>query len=92
MQRFVKKIARTIASEHTARAICSMRGRRKSKNQQLRLRISEARDGFAPIFPVAKCEALFARDFLPVAHQARTEPALDDFFIQLFERVQNNLA
>jgi hypothetical protein len=92
MQGLVEKIARAIAGEHASGAICSMRRGRKPKNQQLRTGIPKARNGLAPIFPFAKREAFFARDFFAVAHKARARPALDNFLIQLFERVQYSLA
>ena len=92
MHCLVKKIARAIASEHPAGAICAVRSGREPKNQQLRVRISKARNRLAPIFPFAICETLFAGDFLAVAHQARARAAVDNLFIQLAEGVQNGLA
>jgi hypothetical protein len=52
-----------------------MRRRSKSENQEFRVRIAEAGNRFAPIFPFAKCEPLVARHFFPVFNKPRTFPA-----------------
>lgn len=80
-QRLIQKISRTIAGEHTPGAIAAMRRGSKTQNQELRARISEAGNRFAPIIPFAKRAPLRLRDLFPVAHQARTLAAVNYFLI-----------
>ena len=91
MKRLVEKIAGAVAGEHAAGAIGAVRGGSEAENQEPGARIAKAGNGLAPVFPVAKRETLFARDFFAVAHQARALPALDDLSVELVESVQIGL-
>lgn len=82
VKRAIQEISGAIACEHAACPVRAMCGRRKSKNEQFRTRISEAGDRFAPVFPIEKRPALRARNAFPVADQARALSAGDDLLIQ----------
>ena len=58
VQSLVEKVAGTIPSEHTARAVCAVSGRRQTDDQQARLGVPKGRDGTAPVVPVAVGPAL----------------------------------
>src|SRR5579864_3361952 len=91
MERLVQKIAGAIAREHAARAIRAVGRGREAENQKPGPRIAKTRNGLAPVFTVAKSEALLTCNFFTIAHQAGTRPAGDDLAVQVRERVQRRL-
>src|SRR5271170_2014251 len=89
IERLVEKIARTVAGENSSRSIPAMSGGRETQNQELRARITEARDRLAPVVPVHKRTAFLRRHFLAIADKPRTFSAAYDPFVQLVECLQS---
>jgi len=81
----IEKIAGAVAGEDAAGAIAAVGGGGEAENQELRVGIAEAGDGFAPVGPIAKGAAFFLRDFFTVNDEARAFAAGDDFFVQDME-------
>ena len=80
-----KKIAGAVAGEDAAGAIAAVGSGGEPENEELRKRIAETGDGFAPVGPIAKGAAFFLRDFFTVNDEARAFAAGDDFFVQDME-------
>jgi len=76
-----EKITGAVAGEDAAGAIPTVGGGGEPENQELRVRITEAGDRFAPVDPIAKGAAFFLGDFFAVDDEARAFAAGDDFLI-----------
>ena len=63
-KRLVQKIAGTVAGEHASRAVAAVRRGSKAENQQFGAGIAEARNGLAPVVPIAKGAPLGSRHLL----------------------------
>jgi hypothetical protein len=55
----------------------------QTQDQKLGVLVAEARDGLAPVVPLAKGETLFTGNGLAVANQARTLPASNHIALEL---------
>lgn len=88
IERLVEKIAGTVAGENSSRSIPAMSGGRETQNQELRLRIAEARDRLAPVVPVHKRTAFLRRYLFAIADKPGTFSAAYDPLIQLVECLQ----
>ena len=78
----IEKIAGAIASEDAAGAIAAVSGGGEPQNKELRVRIAESGDGFAPVGPIAKGAALFLGNFFAVDDETQAFAAGDYFFVQ----------
>lgn len=74
----IQKIAGGIAGEDTPGAIRAVRPRRKSDDDDARVRIAKTRDRSTPVRPLAVRAALLARDAFAVADEARAAVAGGD--------------
>ena len=76
-ERRVEELAGGVAGEHAPGAVGAVRAGGESHSHHARLRVAKARDGFAPVFPVAIGATLEASNLFPPGNQARTAAALE---------------
>ena len=82
VQHGIHEVAAGIARERASGAVGAMRPGSKSHDEHARVGVAESRDGLAPIFPVAVCAALLARNLFAVRHQTRAKGAGNDFAVE----------
>ena len=86
VEHLIQDLARTVAGEHPAGPVGTMRARSESQNQDARGRIAERRYGKSPIGLVAVCAPFELRDFCRMPPQTGAAFTGDDFTVEYFQQ------
>src|SRR5262249_11788832 len=74
-----------VSGEDTPRAIATMRCGREADDQHARRRVTEPRDGPAPVLPVAETRHTLLRDALAVRDEPWAEPAPGEASLEVLQ-------
>jgi hypothetical protein len=86
VQRSKQPVAAPVSGEYATGTIATVRGRRKTYHQQVRSRITEARNRFPPVLLIREALDSFFRDPLTPLNQPRTHATGDDLILQRSKR------
>src|SRR5579885_953768 len=89
VERAVQPVAGAVSGEYPARPVAAMRRRRQPDDEPARVRIAEPRHRPAPIVPIQKRAAFYARYFAAVRAQTRTKLARNHFLLENAQPVFN---
>ncbi len=90
-QRRVKKVPRSVASEHAPRAIGAMRRRCEPKHDERGGGVPKPRNRPAPVALIPKRRLALSGNLLAPAHETRASPAACDLGLELMKRAHHSL-